>query len=78
MSSVNSTVHHDDERGRIAAILEDVAHYLPSQGPIKTFVHHNTLHHFEDKEFFDAIDAAADIYGAATALPESTYQGFWG
>lgn len=77
MSSVNSTGHHSDERGRIAAILEDVAHYLPSQGPIKTFVHHNTLHHFEDKEFFDAIDAAADIYGAATALPEATYQGFW-
>jgi len=58
----------------VGSLLRDIANYLPSQGPIKTFVHHNTLHHFEDLEFFDALDAAADIYGANTALPETTYQ----
>lgn len=58
----------------LSSIIEEVAHYLPSQGPIKTFVHHNTLHHFEHLEFFDALDAAAEIYGANTALPEATYQ----
>ena len=57
-------------------ILEDIAHYLPSQGPIKTFVHHNTLHHFEELDFFDALDAASDVYGANTALPETTYQAY--
>jgi hypothetical protein len=55
-------------------ILEDIAHYLPSQSPIKPFVHHSTLHHFEDLEFFEELDAASDIYGASTALPETTYQ----
>lgn len=65
------------ERATLSSIIEDIAHYLPSQGPIKTFVHHNTLHHFEHLEFFDALDAAADIYGANTALPEATYQSFF-
>jgi uncharacterized protein YbcC (UPF0753/DUF2309 family) len=65
------------ERGTLASIIDEVAHYLPAQGPIKTFVHHNTLHHFEDQEFFAALDAAANIYGANTALPEATYQKFF-
>jgi hypothetical protein len=60
----------------LASIIEEIGHYLPTQGPIKTFVHHNTLHHFEGLEFFEAVDAAADIYGANTALPEATYQKF--
>ncbi len=58
-------------------IIHDISHYLPSQGPIKTFVHHNTLHQFEAQEFFDAIDTAADVYGANTSLPETTYQEFF-
>jgi uncharacterized protein YbcC (UPF0753/DUF2309 family) len=72
MASSHAVAGHATDLHRI---LEDIAHYLPSQGPIKTFVHHNTLHHFEDLEFFDAVDAAADVYGANTALPETTYQG---
>lgn len=65
------------EESSLSAIIDEISHYLPSQGPIKTFVHHNTLHHFEDLEFFEALDAAADIYGANTALPEPTYQRFF-
>lgn len=55
-------------------IIEHIGHYLPSQGPLKTFVHHNTLHHFENQEFFEAIDSAAKVFDANTALPETTYQ----
>lgn len=71
MGTPNSSLR---ENGSLEAIIDDIAHYLPSQGPIKTFVHHNTLHHFEHLEFFEAIDAAAEVYGAQTALPETTYQ----
>lgn len=58
----------------LSSIIEEIAHYLPSQGPIRTFVHHNTLHHFEDQEFFDAINSASKVYAANTALPETVYQ----
>ena len=56
------------------SILEDISHFLPSQGPIKTFVHHNTLHHFEHQEFFEAVSSAAQVYAANIALPETVYQ----
>jgi uncharacterized protein YbcC (UPF0753/DUF2309 family) len=77
MSSSEGSVKDNGEEHDLAAIIEEISHYLPSQGPIKTFVHHNTLHHFENLEFFEAIDTAAKIYGAATALPEPVYQSFW-
>ncbi len=69
-------VHTHDRLFLLSQIVEEVGHYLPTQGPVKTFVHHNTLHHLEDQHFFDAVDTAADIYGAQRALPESSYQGF--
>lgn len=77
MCSLRGSEKAADGTSSIREIIEEISHFLPSQGPIKTFVHHNTLHYFEDQEFFDAIDAAADIYGAATSLPESVYQGYW-
>lgn len=58
----------------ITSIVERVGHYLPSQAPIKNFIHLNLLHQFEGLEFFDALDRAGDMFGANTALPETTYQ----
>lgn len=40
--------------------------YLPSQGPLEYFVHHNTLHSFEEFEFYDALNLANSMYGAKT------------
>lgn len=58
----------------IEKILASVSHYLPSQGPISTFVHHNTLHQFEDYEFFDGIEEAARLYSANAYFSEQKYQ----
>lgn len=51
------------------AALHRVAHWLPTQGPIKDFVHHNTLHAFQSMRFHDATAAAARLYGARMAMP---------
>lgn len=77
MTSDSSTANEHGSLRELHNIIHDIAHFLPCQGPIKTFVHHNTLHQFEGYEFFDGLDAAADLYGAQSALPESTYQDFF-
>src|SRR6185437_17063948 len=49
------------------------AHWLPTQGPLKDFIHHNTLHAFQHLHFVDAVSAAARLYGATVAMPGSFY-----
>ncbi|MCC6726054.1 MAG: DUF2309 domain-containing protein [Saprospiraceae bacterium] len=44
-------------------VLHDMAHYLPSQTPLKDFIHHNTLHAFQSMEFYPAIFKASKIFG---------------
>lgn len=48
--------------------LEHLKHFLPAQAPLKDFVHHNTLHAFQDLHFFDALRKSAVIFGNRTTL----------
>lgn len=57
----------------VEGMLERAAHWLPAQGPLKDFIHHNTLHAFQHLDFRDAVGAAARLYGAATAMPGAFY-----
>ncbi len=50
------------------AIMHDLKHYLPSQMTLKDFIHHNTLHAFQDQKFYDAIFRASDIFGYKVTL----------
>ncbi|MEQ3690037.1 MAG: putative inorganic carbon transporter subunit DabA, partial [Flavobacterium sp.] len=50
-------------------VLQHLKHYLPAQNPLKDFVHHNTLHAFQDKNFFTALHEASHIFGYKTYLP---------
>lgn len=55
-------------------VMDHVAHLLPAQGPIGVFVHHNTLHAFQDKPFEEAVINAAKIFKAEPFLSEEAYQ----
>ncbi|WP_165244164.1 DUF2309 domain-containing protein [Paludisphaera soli] len=54
--------------------IEHAAHLLPSQGPITVFVHHNTLHAFEDLPFDRAVVEAASMFGCEPYLGEETFR----
>jgi len=49
-------------------IIHELKHYLPSQTPLKDFIHHNTLHAFQDQKFYDAIFKASKIFGYQVTL----------
>ncbi len=55
-------------------LLHVLKHYLPSQGPLKDFVHHNTLHAFQDMKFYDAIFKASAIFGFQTTFSLTEYR----
>lgn len=63
-----------DDRRPLQQIIEHAAHLLPAQGPITAFVHHNTLHAFEDRKFDDAVQEGGSIFGCQPYLPETDYR----
>jgi uncharacterized protein YbcC (UPF0753/DUF2309 family) len=59
---------------RLRETIEHAAHLLPAQGPITAFVHHNTLHAFEDMPFEEAIVKGGATFGCHPYLPEGRYR----
>ncbi|MFN7161154.1 MAG: YbcC family protein [Candidatus Gracilibacteria bacterium] len=55
-------------------VLHELEHYLPSQGPLKDFVHHNSLHAFQNMKFYDAIFKASEIFGYQTTFSVTEYR----
>lgn len=55
-------------------VIHHLKHFLPSQAPLKDFIHHNTLHAFQDKNFFHAISEARTIFGYKTSLSVQEYR----
>jgi uncharacterized protein YbcC (UPF0753/DUF2309 family) len=54
--------------------LELLKKYLPSQNPLKDFIHHNPLHAFQKESFHAALEAAAQIFGYRLYLPLNEYR----
>ncbi len=63
-----------EPNAHLREVIEHAAHLLPAQGPITVFVHHNTLHAFEDLPFHDAVKKGARIFGCHPYLPEDRYR----
>lgn len=58
----------------LAAVVHEVAHLLPAQGPITVFVHHNTLHAFEQLSFEEAVVRAGELFDCEPFMSEDFYR----
>ena len=59
---------------RFRTAVRHAAHLLPAQGPITVFIHHNTLHAFEQLPFDQAVRAGAARFGCEPYLSEVRYR----
>jgi uncharacterized protein YbcC (UPF0753/DUF2309 family) len=59
---------------RLREAIDHAAQLLPAQGPITVFIHHNTLHAFEDLPFTEAVKRAARVFGCQPYLSEDRYR----
>ncbi len=55
-------------------IIHLLKHYLPSQFPLKDFIHHNTLHAFQHDPFHIALHKASELFGYKTYLRLDEYR----
>jgi uncharacterized protein YbcC (UPF0753/DUF2309 family) len=57
--------------------IHDLKHYLPAQAPLKDFIHHNTLHAFQNSKFFPALQTASEMFGYKVSLSLKDYRLFY-
>ena len=60
-----------------AHVLHELKHYLPSQTPLKDFIHHNSLHAFQHLKFYDAIFRASKIFGYQVTLQLAEFRNLY-
>ncbi|CAN5807265.1 hypothetical protein BH20ACT4_BH20ACT4_00170 [soil metagenome] len=60
---------HREPRQHLAHVLDHWGHLLPSQGPMTTFVHHNTLHGLQHKPFEQAVAEGERLLGGLAYEP---------
>jgi len=61
----------------IDEVIGKLKHYLPAQAPLKDFVHHNTLHAFQNQKFEKAIRNASKIFGYKVSLSIEEYRALY-
>ncbi len=75
-SGAPTNSEHESTAVAIRDAVEHAAHLLPSQGPITVFVHHNTLHAFENLSFDEGVKAGSKTFGCHPYLPEDRYRAY--
>lgn len=61
-------------RDSLRHAIDHASHYLPTQGPLSIFVHHNTLHAFEDLPFDKAVVKGGEMHGCEPYLSEERFR----
>jgi len=71
-----TSVGHESLRSldRLQHQIEHAAHFLPAQGPINVFIHHNTLHAFEHLQFDEGVQTGSRLFGCQPYLSEERYR----
>jgi uncharacterized protein YbcC (UPF0753/DUF2309 family) len=59
------------------AVIHDLKHFLPAQNPLKDFVHHNTLHGFQNLKFYDGVIRASEIFGYSVSFSLDEYRSLY-
>ncbi|MDO8940828.1 MAG: DUF2309 domain-containing protein [Methylicorpusculum sp.] len=74
-TSLNKAGNYAKDKGFcLDEVINRIAHWLPTQGPLKDFIHHNTLHAVQHYPFHEGIAVAAKIFGARSYLALEDYQ----
>ncbi len=73
----SSSIHSSSSLFDEEHVLHTLKHYLPTQGPLKDFVHHNSLHAFQDMSFYDAIFKASKIFGYKVTFSLAEYRNLY-
>ncbi|MHA8049752.1 YbcC family protein [Aquirufa sp. ROCK-SH2] len=55
-------------------VIHDLKHFLPAQAPLMDFVHHNTLHAFQNLPFHEALEKANTQLGYQVYFPLTTFR----
>ena len=55
-------------------VLQHIKHFLPSQAPLKDFIHHNTLHAYQNLPFHQALHKASTLFGYKVYLQLDEYR----
>ncbi|MBS1634497.1 MAG: DUF2309 domain-containing protein [Bacteroidetes bacterium] len=58
-------------------VIHELKHYLPAQAPLKDFIHHNTLHAFQNRKFTEAIRCASEMFGYKVSLSLAEYRNLY-
>lgn len=62
-SEIHMEYHFDE-----AHVLHELKHFLPAQSALKDFIHHNPLHGYQHRPFYEAIFKASAIFGYQVTL----------
>lgn len=58
-------------------VIHEIKHYLPAQTPLKDFVHHNTLHGFQNMKFHEALRKANQLFGYKTYFSINEFRQYY-
>lgn len=67
-------MENDNSAFEVETMLHDLKHFLPSQAPLKDFIHHNTLHAYQHESFFNSLNNASKVFGYKTTLSLDEYR----